>query len=107
MLTTRSSTKTRKLPRDLEDSSSSFSSSQMYVITKDFDQQNLDPNHMRKNERKKERMKESSSPFEDGGCFFVLALWRDSCSLASAANPLCLSAVQRRREREREKRERV
>jgi len=34
--------------RDLEDSSSSFSSSQMYVITKDFDQQNLDPNHMRK-----------------------------------------------------------
>jgi hypothetical protein len=42
--------------RDLEDSSSSssssFSSSQMYVITKDFDQQNLDPNHMRKKERK-------------------------------------------------------
>lgn len=34
--------------RDLEDSSSSFSSSQMYVITKDFDQENLDPNHMRK-----------------------------------------------------------
>jgi hypothetical protein len=78
----------------------------MYVITKDFDQQNLDPNHMRKKERKKEK-KESSSPFEDGAVFFVLALWRDSCSLASASNPLCLSAVQRRKERERKKRERV
>jgi hypothetical protein len=54
--------------RDLEDSSSSFSSSQIYVITKDFNQPNLDPNHM----RKKERKKESSSPFEDGAVFLFL-----------------------------------
>jgi hypothetical protein len=46
--------------RDLEDSSSSsFSSSQMYAITKDFDQQILDPNHMRKKKRKKERKLQS------------------------------------------------
>jgi hypothetical protein len=51
--------KNKKASRLREDSSSSssFSSSQMYVIPKDFDQQNLDPNHMRKKKRKKERKK--------------------------------------------------